>query len=113
MSRPWRGRFLRCRQEIKKECGDSAEIQPLGEVTIARTEAAPASVAETKQQLVEAMRARAIWAGLRTVDGSAPPAPRWVEERDAWYLVSGEFRAGNIRRPVVARRGTRTGCCLA
>lgn len=41
-----------------------------------------ASVEDAKRQLVEAIRGWAIWAGLRTVEGAAPLAPRWVQEGD-------------------------------
>ena len=57
------------------------------------------TIVEAKQQLVDAMRAWAIWAGLRTADGSAPPAPRWVQDGEDWHLLSGGFRAGRVHRP--------------
>ena len=55
-----------------------------------------------KAQLAAAMRTWAIWAGLRTADGSAPPLPRWVEEGAEWRLLSGGFLAGRVRQPTIA-----------
>jgi hypothetical protein len=55
-----------------------------------------ATVDEAKAQLVAALRAWAIWAGLRTVDGTTPQAPTWVPERGEWRLLSGGFRAGRV-----------------
>jgi hypothetical protein len=60
-----------------------------------------ATVAGAKQQLVDAMRAWAIWAGVRQSDGGGPVEPRWTEGDDEWQLISGEFVAGRIYRPVV------------
>jgi hypothetical protein len=57
-----------------------------------------ATVAEAKRQLVDAMRAWAVWAGLRTPDGG-PTTPRWVPEGADWHLLSGGFLAGRVRRP--------------
>jgi hypothetical protein len=57
------------------------------------------TVAEAKQQLVDAMRAWAIWAGLRTADGSDPPEPRWVQDGEDWHLLSGGFLARRVHRP--------------
>src|SRR5207344_2892908 len=37
-----------------------------------------ATLAEAKEQLVEAMRAWSVWAGVRQADGGGPVAPRWV-----------------------------------
>jgi hypothetical protein len=65
-------------------------------------------VAEARQQLVDAMRAWAVWAGLRHPDGGGAVAPRWVLTKDArpeflerggdaasdWLMFSGAFLAG-------------------
>src|ERR1700758_1738998 len=40
------------------------------------------TVAAAKGQLAAAMRAWAIWAGLRMADGTRPPAPRWESTMD-------------------------------
>lgn len=56
------------------------------------------TIAEAKQQMVDAMRAWAIWAGLRSADDSAPREPRWVEQDEGWLLISGEFGAGRVYR---------------
>ena len=58
-----------------------------------------ASVADAKQELVAAMRAWAIWAGLRTRDGGGPVAPTWAQDGEDWRLFSGGFLAGRVRRP--------------
>ena len=72
-----------------------------------------ATVAEAKQQLVDVMRAWAMWSGLRTPDGGGPVAPRWVLTKDArpeflerasdaasdWLMFSGAFLAGHVHRP--------------
>jgi hypothetical protein len=66
-----------------------------------------ATVAQAKQQLVNAMRAWAVWAGVRTADGGGPVAPHWVLTKDHrpqllrladdqttdWLLLSGGFLA--------------------
>ena len=62
------------------------------------------SVAAAKGQLAAAMRAWAIWAGVRTGDGSAPPAPRWLQEGEEWRLLSGGFRAGRVHRATIGPR---------
>ena len=56
------------------------------------------TVSEAKKQLIDAMRAWAIWAGLRSVDDSTPPEPRWVQEDEGWLLMYGELRAGRVYR---------------
>jgi hypothetical protein len=75
-------------------------------------------VAEAKQQLVDAMRAWAVWAGVRTADGGGPVAPRWVRTEEFrpellgraedpttnWLLLSGGFVAGHVYRPAVGPR---------
>jgi hypothetical protein len=77
-----------------------------------------ASVAVAKQQLVNAMRAWAVWAGVRTADGGGPVAPRWVLTNDLrpqllapaddpttnWLLLSGGFVAGHVHQPAVGPR---------
>jgi hypothetical protein len=77
-----------------------------------------ATVAEARQQLVCAMRAWAVWAGLRTPDGGGPVAPRWVLTKDArpefleragdaasdWLMFSGDFVAGHVHRPAAGPR---------
>lgn len=62
------------------------------------------TVAAAKGQLTAAMRAWAIWAGLRTADSSAPQAPRWAQEGDEWRLLSGGFVAGRVHWPTIAGR---------
>jgi hypothetical protein len=77
-----------------------------------------ASLAVAKQQLVNAMRAWAVWAGVRTVDGGGPVEPRWVLTKDHrpellgladdpmtnWLLLSGGFVAGHVHQPAAGPR---------
>jgi hypothetical protein len=49
-------------------------------------------VAEARQQLVDAMRAWAVWAGLRHPDGGGDAASDWL-------MFSGDFVAGHVHRP--------------
>jgi hypothetical protein len=74
-----------------------------------------ATLAEAKEQLVEAMRAWSVWAGVRQADGGGPVAPRWVllkehhpdhpmsattcDPMTDWLLISGNFVAGRVQRP--------------
>jgi hypothetical protein len=72
-----------------------------------------ATLAEAKDQLVAAVRAWAVWAGVRTPDGGGPVVPRWVltkdyrpqhmapahEEATDWLLISGGFVVGRVQRP--------------
>ena len=62
------------------------------------------TVPAAKGQLAGAMRAWAIWAGVRTADGRAPPTPRWVQDGEDWRLLSGGFLAGRIHRPTSGPR---------
>jgi hypothetical protein len=72
------------------------------------------TVEAAKEQLIEAMRSWAMWAGLRQSDGGGPVPPRWVRAaehtphrpvtitRDPdthWLMLSGAFIAGRIYRP--------------
>lgn len=57
-----------------------------------------ATVAEAKEQLVDAMRGWAVSAGLRSAGDNAPLGPRWVAEDGGWFLISGAFRAGRVYR---------------
>jgi hypothetical protein len=77
-----------------------------------------ATVAEAKDQLVAAMRAWAVWAGLRTPDGGRSVVPRWVLTKDYrpqhiapiheaatdWLLISGGFVVGRVHRPSAGPR---------
>ena len=79
------------------------------------------SLKDAMQQIVDAMRAWTIWAGLRTADGSAPPEPRWLltaehlgrdhpmmtatcDATTDWLMISGGFAAGRVFRPVAGPR---------
>jgi hypothetical protein len=71
------------------------------------------TLAEAKDQLVAAMRAWAIWAGVRTADGGGPVGSQWIltkdhqprnlgpayEDETDWLLISGGFVVGRVHRP--------------
>jgi hypothetical protein len=79
-----------------------------------------ATLAEAKQQLVDAMRAWSVWAGVRQADAAGPAAPRWVLLRDHdpdhpmpattcdpatdGLLISGNFVVGRVHRPAAGPR---------
>lgn len=77
-----------------------------------------ATLLEAKDQLVAAMRAWALWAGVRQPDGGGPVAPRWIltkdhrprpfvpayEEATDWLLISGGFVVGRVHRPAAGPR---------
>jgi hypothetical protein len=81
-----------------------------------RTRGEAPSVAAAKKQLAAAMRAWAIWAGMRQPKGGGTVAPRWVltserigpdhpinrttcEPATDWMLMSGGLTVGRVFRP--------------
>jgi hypothetical protein len=65
------------------------------------------SVAAAKESLVAALRAWAVWAGIRAPDGGGPVTPHWHladEGDDVWLLMSGSFAVGRVLRPATGPR---------